>query len=351
MIMHSNRLKQTKKQQGFIILMGMLALVLGAAVWFGTASSIRSESMQISIENENINALYRVKDKMLTYALLQPEIFRTSSSSTTPLAQEDIPGPGYFPCPDTDNDGVSNSPCAGSGVTFVTGLVPRSISSRVFSFIDQPLESGKFWYAVDSHFLTQNQDYFYNSAYKRFVPLNTQSPATASLTLDGATDIVMVLIYSGGPLSGQSQTDATLAKISDYLEQDNADGDANFISHYDDPAPVGNNPKFNDYVIAITRSEWNAAMLSRISMDADGNNVPDLCVDPAAALPISHWFNGCSYVGAAPSYVDTSIVEPATGLVPSNDTSSLLNTTCFQNAATTDENLYGQGWRTVLGCP
>ena len=319
--------KQKEKQSGFIILMGMLALVLGAAVWFGTVSSVRSESMRIAIENENVNALYRVKDKMLTYAMFQPEIFRTTSGSTIPLAQEDIPGPGYFPCPDTiNNDGVSDSPCGGSGVTFVTGVVPTSISSRVFSFIDQPLESGNFWYAVDSRFLTQNPDYYYDSAFKRFVPLNTASPATASLTLDGVTDIVMVLIYSGDPLSGQTQTAATLANISDYLELENADGDADFISNFNDPAPVANNPKFNDYVIPITRAEWNAAMLSRVSMDADGNNVPDLCVDPASAAGNLHWFNDCFSAG-------TNFL------------------TCDLNTLSTDENLYGQGWRTVLGCP
>jgi len=315
-----------QKQQGFIILMGMLALVLGAAVWFGTISSVRTESMKIAIENENVNALYRVKDKMLTYAMFQPEIFRTSSSNTTPLSQEAIPGPGYFPCPDTTGDGVSDSPCAGSGVPFVTGVVPISISSRLFSFIDQPLESAKFWYAVDSRFLTQNQDYFYDSAYKRFVPLNTNSPTTASLTLDGVADIVMVLVYAGEPLSGQSQTVSTLANISDYLELENADGDADFISSFSDPAPVANNPKFNDYVIPITRAEWNAAMLSRISMDADGNNVPDLCVDPASAAGQLHWFNDCFSVG-------TNFLS------------------CDLNTSSVDENLYGQGWRTSLGCP
>lgn len=334
--MKSNR---PKKQDGFIVLMGMLALVLGAAVWFGTVSSIRSESMKIAIENEHVDALYRVKDKMLTYALFQPELFRTLSSNTTVLAQEKIPGPGYFPCPDTiNNDGVSDSPCAGSGVTFVTGVVPKSTSSRVFSFVDQHLESGRFWYAVDARFLTQNQDYYYDSAYKRFVPLNTTYPEKASLTLDGTEDIVMVLMYSGGPVSGQSQASATLANISNYLELENSDGDADFIS-------TSNNQSFNDYVIPITRSEWNAAMLSRVSMDADGDNVPDLCVNPDAAVGNHHWFNSCSYTGSAPSYVDTNITP-----IPTDSLDPLLNSTCWQNTAI-DENLYGQGWRNVLGCP
>lgn len=136
----------------------------------------------------------------------------------------------------------------------------------------------------------------------------------------------MVLVYAGEPLSGQSQTVSTLANISDYLELENADGDADFISSFSDPAPVANNPKFNDYVIPITRAEWNAAMLSRISMDADGNNVPDLCVDPASAAGQLHWFNDCFSVG-------TNFLS------------------CDLNTSSVDENLYGQGWRTSLGCP
>ena len=312
--------QNSKNQQGFIILMGMLVLVLGAAVWFGSIGNIRSESIQISVENENVNTLYRIKDKMLTYAMFQPEIFRTLSSNVTPLAQERIPGPGYFPCPDITDDGVSDAPCAGSGVTFVTGVVPQKISSRLFSFSDKSLESKSFWYAVDSRFLTQNGDYYYDSAYKRFVPLNNTSPAIASLTLDGTTDIVMVLIYSGDPLGNQNQSSAKITDIGNFLELENADGDADFISVFADST------QFNDIVIPITRNEWNAAILSRVSMDADGNNVPDLCVDPAAAVGTFHWFNDCF----------------------SSGTNFL---TCDLNTASTDENLYGQGWRTVLGCP
>jgi hypothetical protein len=335
------------KQSGFIILMGMLMLVLGAAVWFGTASNIRSESMKIAVNEEHVNELYRLKDKMLTYAMFQPEIFRTHSGNYTALDQKDIPGPGYFPCPDsTGNDGVVDSPCGGSGASFVIGVVPKATSSRFFSFIDRPLDNSHFWYAVDTRFVTQNPDYYYDGAYKRFVPLNTASPVTASLTLDGVDDIVMVLFYSGGPVAGQNQSTADVANITSFLELENSNGDADFIS-----VPTGldrvNHTPFNDFVIPITRREWNGAMLSRVSMDADGNNVPDLCVDPAVyvdpAAPVDlsapvgpdgttvklHWFNDCFSVGT----VGTQFL------------------TCDDNSASTDENLYGQGWRTVLGCP
>lgn len=335
--------------------MGMLALVLGAAVWFGSVGNMRSESIEITQQNENTRELQRIKEKMLTYAVLQPEIFGTDSGSTVKRAQEDIPGPGYFPCPDTDGDGDSNAPCGGSGATFVIGLVPESVSSRSFTFIDRHQKLGQYWFAVDARFLTQNPDYFYDSKNRRFVPLNRTSPATASLTLDGRTDIVMVLIYSGDPIGGQSQGSPSLANIGKFLELENADGDADFISKYADPSPVANAPKFNDFVIPITRNEWNAAVLSRVSKDlltgtAAGtapDNVPDLC--DAIAITDLHWFNGCSYIGAAPAYVDTTILD--SGAVPSVNTSTVLNRTCYQEGVTADQNLYGQGWRTDLGCP
>ena len=324
------RAGKQEKQQGFIILMGMLALVLGAAVWFGTASSIRSESMDIKLQNQDVRDLYRIKDKMLTYALFQPEIFRTDAAGN-PNPLEDIPGLGYFPCPDTNGDGDSNAPCGGGGATVVIGIVPENISEQRFTFVHRPLEANRYWYAVDARFITENSDFVFGTGpgnQKRFVPLNNTSPATASLTLDGTADIVMVLMYAGEPVSGQNQS---VVNIANFLDLDNADGDVNFVSHYKNstitsPIPVSGD--FNDYVIPITRNEWNAAMLSRASIDADSDDVPDLCTSIGSAITDYSWFNDCVYTGAsAPPF------------------------TCTQNTTTTDENLFGQGWRTALSCP
>lgn len=301
------------------MLLAVLVLVLGAAVWFASVGTIRSDSVKMSIEEANLNRLYRVKEKMLMYAMFQPEIFRTLSSKTTPLEQKDIPGPGYFPCPDIRGDGVSDAPC-GAAVGFVTGVVPLNTSSRLFDFIENPVEAKRFWYAVDSRFLTQNRDYYYDAAYKRFVPLNHRSPATANLTLDGVEDIVMVLIYSGVPLLGQDQSVSKLANIGQFLERENADGGANFVSVASGVEP------FNDLVISITLREWRAAMLSRVGLDLDGDGVADLCVDPATAEGTFHWFNECFTAG-----------------------SEFLN--CALNTDPPNQNLYGQGWRAALGCP
>ncbi|WP_321326360.1 hypothetical protein [Thiomicrorhabdus sp.] len=327
---------QKIKQSGFIVLTGLLLLVLGAALWFGTVSNMRSESIKTGMQNEHVLELKRIKERMLAYAVMQPEIFATNSGSTVRRNQVDIPGPGYFPCPDTNGDGNSNAPC-GAGVAFVMGLIPERNSTSNYTFLDSNQDIGKYWYAVDSRFLTQNSDYIYAGEQKRFVPLNRASPALASLTLDGRADIVMVLMYAGDTLKTQQPSQPSVANVANFLEQDNSNGDASFISVFDDPAPVANNPRFNDYVIPITRTEWNAAVLSRVSQDemtgttagTAPDNVPDLCniVTPADL----HWFNDCFYTAASPG--------------------NPLPFACTLDAGAAGDNLYGQGWRSELGCP
>ncbi len=383
--------KNLKKQSGFVVIMGMLMLVLGAAFWFGTVSSLRSEAMQIETRQEHVRELHRIKDRMLTYAVMQPEVFRTDSGSNIPRNQEDIPGPGYFPCPDKTGDGNSNAPCTAIGDWdgdgdanehdgFVIGLVPESTNTRFFTFIDKPKERNRYWYAVDERFLTQNSAFNFSGTPSRFVPLNSTTPdltiATGSpaITLDGLDDIIMVLIYAGQPLEGQRHSKVLVTNIVDsignYLELENATVDGRFISSV--KGSTTNNATaddFNDYVITVTRREWNAAMLSRVARDVlnlvdatgtgfwsdvdsdgevsladfdadadgtvrrdeiEGDGSPDLCdLLERGVTGDMHWFNDCLYTGgAAPDFAPT----------------------CTQNSTNTNENPFGQGWATELGC-
>ncbi|WP_127471243.1 hypothetical protein [Thiomicrorhabdus aquaedulcis] len=315
-----NRRIQLRKQSGFMVLLGMLMLVLGAAAWFGNVGNIRSETMQISMEKSHVNALKDIKDKMLMYAVMQPEIFRTASGATTALPVEQIPGPGYFPCPDTSGNGISNAPC-GAGVSVVVGRVPSHISSRFFNFITRPVLQENYWFAVDSRFVVQNNDFNNFGAAgafksKRYAPLNSTEPATAALTLDGVTDVVMVLFYTGSALAGQDRSSNT---VTAFLELENADGDADFISTSANPA------QFNDHVIAITRDEWNSALLTRVSQDVNSDDIPDLCALPDDS---AHWFNACNNIFKTAS-----------------------DGTLCAGVATDFDNQVGQNWRGVLGCP
>ena len=313
-------------ESGFIVLIGMLILILGAGVWFGTVTNMRTEDMRSGMQSGHIDELQKIKNRMLTYAVMQPEIFNDT------VSPQDIPGLGYFPCPDTNGDGNTNNPCGGVGVNVVIGMVPESISSRMFNFIEKQSESHQYWYAVDARFLVQNTLYAYDAEFRRF-PLNANLPALANLTLDGRNDIVMVLFYSGQEMINQNQSN--IGMVGDFLEFENADGDVDFISV--DPNP-GNLNDFNDSAIAITREEWRTAMLSRASSDAFNNNdlrngivppsgpdqIPDLC--ETVPQNAQHWFNECTYIGGIPPFPCTNI-------------------------GTGPENLVGQNWRGFFGCP
>lgn len=315
------------KQSGFMVLMGMLILILGAGVWFGTVTNMRTADIQSGMESKHIDELLKIKNRMLTYAVMQPEIFNDA------INPQDIPGPGFFPCPDTNGDGNTNNPCGGAGVNVVLGMVPESIGNRMYNFIEAQHEARQYWYAVDSRFLVQNTAYNFSGAIRRF-PLNANIPALANLTLDGRTDIVMVIFYAGDEVQNQNQNN--IGNVADFLEFENVDGDADFISV--DPTPANLND-FNDFAVAITREEWRTAVLSRTSRDAFNNTdltngvvpprgpdqIPDMCV--TIATNAQHWFNQCTYLGA--------------GIPPFP----------CANIGAGPENLVGQNWRGFFGCP
>lgn len=318
------------KQRGFIVLLIMMMLVVGAAVWFGTISGLRAQNMQIQMHNMHIRELHQIKQKMLTFAVMQPEIYYSEISGSPDF--DEIPGIGYFPCPDKNGNGLPNDgfdidgiPIAGvvnncgSSDGFVTGIVPIKSSDNRYTFVDNPIDSNLYWFSVDSRFVTSN-----SISTHRFLPLNSISPANANLTVDGRNDIVMVLFYAGDPLAGQNRSSLSQ---SNYLDQGNADDDENFFTK--DGAP----DVFNDYVISITLEEWRAALLSRVGKDvtkdddgdgiADddnnndlpdrgGNNVPDLCESNRVKDNANHWFNRCAFIAGSADFIgdcDLSALE------------------------------------------
>lgn len=272
-------MKQAIHQSGYALLVFILLLI--GSVSFPLISYVKAlnDSNKNGVATAKIADLTQVKKNLLTYAALVPELNSTDSSNV-PYADDRVPGPGYLPCPDTDGDGASNAPC-GAGVNWVVGRVPVRITSRNYSFINNVKGAHEelIWYAVDARYVIQNSDYN-NPPIQRYAPLNPGNPGASNhvLTLNGENDFVAILFYANAPLVGQSRTSNS---ISDYLEGENADGDADFVSQ----ASTSN---FNDLVIGIRHSEWVSEMRKRVQPQ-----VASLCnplnLDPDAP----HWFNSC----------------------------------------------------------
>ncbi len=209
----------------------MLIIITGASFMLITRLNVNL------VQGENIQDSYRsleqAKKALIAYALTTPE-----RSGAIPR-----PGPGYLPCPDTDNDGDADTPCGANAI----GRLPYETLEEEMLMDD----SGEvLWYALSDNFR-------FNPAL--FAPLNSDTVNTAPLvTLDGQN--VVAIIFAPGPAFANQQRNLGPNLAVNYLENDNSNGDTSFISYLIND----NGLTFNDRAIAITTQELMAAVEKRV---------------------------------------------------------------------------------------
>ena len=300
----------TKNQKGFSLLLVAVVLVAIASLWLSSQNKYLVSVFETEQLEGDMAELKMVKAKLLQFAVLQPEIYKTDTSGVMQDASQ-IPSPGYFPCPDLDGDGqlsTNETSCgnpfdAGSLLDSVTdddtasgyvpdpeliaslgtcngtdtclGFVPSAISTRDFYFG----EAGKFYYFLDERFSTQNPNYV-NDNLKRFAPLNPIQFDTDDgeisndpvLTLDGVTGYIALIIDPG----------------SDGLDTANKDGDYHFSSS----GISLQNADATDKIVGITYNEWLALMAHRICPEKKRiEGIVADYTDINNPLPIAHWYN------------------------------------------------------------
>ncbi|HHH43638.1 MAG TPA: hypothetical protein ENK49_05820 [Gammaproteobacteria bacterium] len=144
--------------------------------------------------------------------------------------------PGELPCPDSNNSGTSiPTPCTGN-VTF-------RFPWKKLGLPDLRDSSGeRLWYVVDPAFTG-------NTA--------INSETVPALTIDGGTTrYAAILIAPGKSLQGQTRSGGQQNNIQRYLEADNANNDAFFVT-----TASGD---FNDQLLGITRDELIQAVERRV---------------------------------------------------------------------------------------
>lgn len=97
-----------KSQSGAALILLMLGLVLFIASVFLTG--IDKTSQTLKKERKTQRSLASAKELLINFALLSDQ-------------QSGSPGIGYLPCPDTNGDGLSNTPCGSLGES-VEGWLP-----------------------------------------------------------------------------------------------------------------------------------------------------------------------------------------------------------------------------------
>jgi type II secretory pathway pseudopilin PulG len=105
-----------KSQSGAALILLMLGLVLFIASVFLTG--IDKTSQTLKKERKTQRSLASAKELLINFALLSDQ-------------QSGSPGIGYLPCPDTNGDGLSNTPCGSLGES-VEGWLPwQTLGSKV----------------------------------------------------------------------------------------------------------------------------------------------------------------------------------------------------------------------------
>ena len=231
-----------QSQTGAALLAFVLVMIVGSSFLLVSKLNAKARDRE-NIENTYL-ALQKAKEAVIAFALNIPE-----RSNAIPR-----PGPGYLPCPDTTNNGNANA--AGcNGANFGANVRIGRLPFRTLE--DENLTGGSgetLWYAIDINYG------FFAGALPQ---LNSET--AGQLTLDGQPDIVALIIDPGVTLSAQNR-DAFIPGNpinflpNNFLENENQDNDANFITNL-----IGSNSAtYNDKVIAISRRELMSVVEKRV---------------------------------------------------------------------------------------
>lgn len=229
-----------RRQQGVIFLAMVLVLVVAGGAFTLSALNNR-QTLDIARQQEIYEELEIAREAVIAYARYSYDHFSAVSGLI----------PGLLPCPDTDNDGVADEMASCDPATDYIGRLPQYVdmpdtyagsSGRFYLNDTYAGVDRQFWYAVSPNFLQTTLG---------TLPLNGLQ--TGTLTLDGATDIVAVVIAPGEAIDLDQNREQNPNNYAEYLEGGNG-VDLNFVTSYE-----ANPAAFNDTVLAITRSEiWQA---------------------------------------------------------------------------------------------
>lgn len=156
---------------------------------------------------------------------LTSKALTTAKAALIGRAYFDTNHPGSLPCPDINNDGISETTVGVSG-----GNCPNYIGRlpwRTLALTDIRDSNGeRLWYVLSS----DARDY-------QYLPINSKS-VTGLLQVDGSAHQVAVIFAPGLAISPQQRGDQTQQNsVGNYLEGENANGDNLFVSQFQaDPA-------------------------------------------------------------------------------------------------------------------
>ncbi|MFM1894969.1 MAG: hypothetical protein RLZZ385_43 [Pseudomonadota bacterium] len=210
----------------------VLAMILFMAGSSYIIAVLGSNDVERLREADAGQALLAAREAVIAFAVMHGDYYGAAGT-----------GPGHLFCPDTNNNGQENTPCAGNAL----GRLPQSVtlpSGDVFRLSDYGVSfDQQIWYAVAP-------------AFKRAPAGILNTSINGNLTLDGQTGIAVVLMAPGAALLGQNRSSNT---AGNYLESANTT-----LPDFTLGSTLATD-SFNDRVLAIRSSDIHTPVSSRVA--------------------------------------------------------------------------------------
>jgi hypothetical protein len=250
---------QKSNQEGAALILFVLVLVLSgmsALLYFLNESNLKNKRL-----NKTYTSLAEAKAALIGYAVLNAS------------------KPGTLPCPDTDNNGNSNSSVA--NCTSYIGRLPWRLQLGMPILKDSHGEC--LWYGLSPAFRTQMTD-----ATRLLNPLNSATNGTINVVNDldvpvtSANPVLAVIFAPNYPVTGQNRSGAATiycsgdSIASKYLDikglVNNATGNVIGANYTFKIGAVDNG--FNDQLVYITARDLYPSLRKRIAKEIVGNPSP-----------------------------------------------------------------------------
>jgi hypothetical protein len=255
---------KTHSQQGLILSLIVFWLFLISLILL---LNLRPTTAQLTwqAQNKQIVHLAWTREQLWQFSQQTPQLYATDTNGRFYDANR-IPSPGYFPCPDTNNNGQSNAPC-GQGQAIAIGRLPKNIATRSINFTPYHIPEFSLGYAVDSRYVIQNSDY-HNPPIQRFAPLNVIYPGEAGLqNLQGQPSVALIFIIPADEDFNQEIWHQAVQQSPQHPDR----------QAFNDRFPLQQ---------ALTLEQWQDRMQSQVASFS-----ATLC---QLAPDQPHWFNACT---------------------------------------------------------
>lgn len=335
-------MKNLKNQQGIALLIFVTALLTATTAVTVKALNNSSQNTQLARDKITAGVLAQAKEALIGYA-----ISVDLSSSTR--------RPGDMPCPDINNDGITDTPCGNASGSTGQSVRLGRLPWKTLGISDLRDGSGeRLWYAVSNNFKFSTRTSCSNAGQSGC--LNSDTVGTINVLASdgttrlndggGSTGAVAVLIAPGEILkrpdqpNPQDRSDTGSNNPQNYLDTALGEDNANFTDNSSSNGfikgrikDISGNVILNDQLLTISQDEIMRPIQKRVAGEVKNclndyalhNNNRYPWAAPLTDLSTTYQDNSGIYFGRIPDRFDNTRSDSG-GSLMSNQWEVICNT-------------------------